>query len=104
MYFSQRPAQYDASSGEIDDGSSVFFSEMRASGVGDVFSPGTELWGTGRSSIPKRGSPVTRSNMNSMPIFVTSATPGIVLPSFTASKSVGAAARSKSQMSWWTNC
>ena len=44
---------------------------LRASGagftgngcVGQVFSPGTALCGTGRSSMPKIGSPVTRSKM-----------------------------------------
>src|SRR5205823_1682694 len=103
VYLSQRPLQYAARSGKVAaDGSSLFFKDMRASGGGfsgngcvdDVFSPGAVLCGTRRSSIPKRGSPVTRSNMNSSPIFVISATAGIVLPSFTESNNVGAAARS----------
>ena len=63
--------------------------ELRASGggfsgngcVGEVFSPGTVLCGTGRSSMPNIGSPVTRSKMNSRPILLICATAGIVLPS-----------------------
>ena len=77
-------------------------SELRASGggfsgkgcVGEVFSPGTVLCGTGRSSMPKIGSPVTRSKMNSRPILLICATAGIVLPFRVTSISVGAAPRS----------
>ena len=42
--------------------------------VGHDDSPGTLLFGTGRSSRPKIGSPVTRSKMKSSDIFVTTAT------------------------------
>ena len=75
---------------------------LRASGagftgkgwVGHVASPGTLLWGTGRSSMPKIDSPVTRSKMNTRPIFVITATAGIVRPLRLTSTSVGAAGMS----------
>ena len=67
--------------------------------VGDVFSPGTVLCGTGRSSMPNIGSPVTRLKMKSKPIFVICATAGIVLPFRVTSINVGCAPRSLSQMS-----
>jgi hypothetical protein len=62
--------------------------------VGHVDSPGTVLCGTGRSSTPKIGSPVTRSKMKTSAIFVTTATAGIVRPSRFTSTSVGAAGTS----------
>ena len=61
--------------------------------VGHVASPGTVLWGTGRSSSPKTGSPVTRLKTNKRPIFVMTATAGIVAPFRLTSISVGAAGR-----------
>jgi hypothetical protein len=75
---------------------------LRASGagfsgngcVGQVFSPGTPLCGTGRSSMPKIGSPVTRSKMKTSDIFVITATAGVVLPLRVTSTSVGAAGTS----------
>ena len=38
--------------------------------VGDVYSPGTVVWGTGRSTTGKIGSPVSRCRMKRFPIFV----------------------------------
>jgi hypothetical protein len=72
--------------------------------VGQVASPGTSLCGTGRSSIPKIGSPVTRSKMKSSDILVITATAGTVRPFRRTSMSVGAAGMSQSQMSWCTSC
>src|SRR6185295_19785406 len=57
LYFSQSALQYASCSGVMPFGRSSFFIELRASGagftgngcVGDDFSPGTSLCGTGRS-------------------------------------------------------
>ena len=49
--------------------------------VGQACSPGTSLFGTGRSSMGHTGSPVTRSNTNTKPCLVACATASIVLPS-----------------------
>ena len=67
--------------------------------VGHACSPGTVLLGTGRSSMPKSGSPVTRLKMKSNVIFVITATAGMVWPLRRTSMSVGAAGRSKSHRS-----
>ena len=67
--------------------------------VGHEASPGTGLFGTGRSSMPNIGSPVRRLKMKSSDIFVTTATAGIFLPFFFTSMRVGAAGRSKSHRS-----
>ena len=58
--------------------------------VGEYHSPGTLPCGTGRSSIGQIGSPVSRFNTNSRPCFVACASALMVLPSFTASTSIGA--------------
>ena len=105
-YFSHNPLQNASCSG-VTVGRSAFVIDMRASGggligkgwVGDVHSPGAFVCGTGRSSMPHIGSPVSRLKTNIRPIFVITATPGITLPSRLVSTSVGGAARSKSQMS-----
>ena len=44
--------------------------------VGEASSPGTSLFGTGRSSTGTSGLPVSRSSTNSVPIFVLTATAG----------------------------
>src|SRR5205085_10319197 len=82
LYFSQRALQNASCSGVIPLGSSPFFIEFLARGagfkgngcVGDDFSPGTSLCGTGRSSIPKIGLPFERSKMKSRPILLICAT------------------------------
>ncbi len=48
--------------------------------VAEVFSPGTSVCGTGRSTIGHTGLPSSRLNTNVMPVFVTCATAGIFLP------------------------
>src|SRR4030095_7290297 len=48
--------------------------------VDQVSSPGTLLWGTGRSSIGNKGFPVTRLKTKTNPIFVTTATAGTERP------------------------
>src|SRR4029434_3140067 len=65
LYLSQMPSQNAASSGWMFFGSSERFNAMRASGggfsgngcVGDDFSPGAVLCGTGRSSHPDKRAP-----------------------------------------------
>src|SRR5215216_2520630 len=49
--------------------------------VGQLWSPGTSDWGTGRSSIGKIGSPVSRLRRKRKPILVACATAGMSLPS-----------------------
>ena len=76
--------------------------EMRASGggftgkgwVGWVCSPSSGLFGTGRSSTGKRGSPVSRWRTKTKPILVTWATAGTSLPSRSTVTRTGAAGRS----------
>ena len=61
--------------------------------VGHNSSPGVSLFGTGRSSTPKMGWPVSRLRINSKPIFVICASAGIVLPSCFTSINAGGALR-----------
>ena len=49
--------------------------------VGDACSPGTSLFGTGRSSMSKIGLPVTRLSVNISPVLLTMMTAGTVVPS-----------------------
>ena len=48
--------------------------------VGDVCSPGTSLFGTGRSTTSKIGLPVTRLSVNSRPALLTTMSAGTVVP------------------------
>src|SRR5262245_66120426 len=48
--------------------------------VGDACSPGTSLFGTGRSSMSKIGLPVTRLSVNINPVLLTMMTAGTVVP------------------------
>src|SRR5436309_14333788 len=48
--------------------------------VGDACSPGTSLFGTGRSSISKIGLPVTRFSVNINPVLLTMMTAGTICP------------------------
>ena len=48
--------------------------------VGDACSPGTSLFGTGRSSMSKIGLPVTRLSVNINPVLLTMMTAGTVCP------------------------
>src|SRR5262249_9464359 len=65
--------------------------------VGDVTSPGTSDFGTGRSSTGHSGLPVTRSNTNRNPVLEASATTSTVRPSCFTVTNCGAAAGSVSQ-------
>ena len=67
--------------------------------VGQAASPLTVEAGTGRSSIGKRDSPVTRLKTKIWPIFVPTITTGTFWPSFSISANTGCAAMSKSQRS-----
>ena len=86
----------------IPVGSSDRFMLMRAIGsgligngcVGDAFSPGTLLGGTGRSSMPKTGLPFRRSKMNINPILPMWTTAGMRAPRWTTVTRVGADAES----------
>src|ERR1039457_3724369 len=57
--------------------------------VAAVTSPGVVVRGTGRSSTPYTGSPVTRSNTNNRPILVICATAGMTRPPRRMSNSAG---------------
>ena len=58
--------------------------------VGDRYSPSTApVWGTGRSSTGKSGSPVSRSSIKVIPILVVCTTAARVSPSIVTSNSVG---------------
>ena len=59
--------------------------------VGQACSPGTSLFGTGRSSMGHTGSPVTRSNTNTKPCLVACATASMRLPPLRTVISCGAA-------------
>src|ERR1022692_2002412 len=83
-YMSSRRNVFFASGGGLTGNGCVF----------EVTSPGTAVWGTGRSSIPYTGSPVRRSNTNNKPIFVISATAGMTRPPRRMSNKAGGAARS----------
>src|ERR1039458_517463 len=83
-YMSSRRKVFFASGGGFTGNGCVF----------EVTSPGTDVWGTGRSSIPYTGSPVTRSNTNNKAILVISATAGMTRPPRRISNSAGGAARS----------
>ena len=61
--------------------------------VGQYSSPGTSPAGTGRSSTPWIGSPVTRFRMNMKADFPTCATAGIRSPSCSISSRPGAGGR-----------
>src|ERR1035438_7093385 len=58
--------------------------------VGDVFSPGTSDWGTGRSSIGQTGWPVTRSNTYKKASLLGKATALMALPFTLMSARIGA--------------
>ena len=58
--------------------------------VGDACSPGTSLFGTGRSSMSKIGLPVTRLSVNINPVLLTMMTAGTIWPSRRRSTSSGA--------------
>ena len=61
--------------------------------VGEYCSPGTSPAGTGRSSTPCTGSPVSRFRMNMKPDLPTCATAGIRSPSRSMSSRPGAGGR-----------
>ena len=70
---------------------------LRRVGNGWVFaatSPGTSLFGTGRSWTGISGLPVSRFRMNRWPVFDATATAAIVLPSFRQSNRIGGEATS----------
>ncbi|PYR16043.1 MAG: hypothetical protein DMF98_28490, partial [Acidobacteria bacterium] len=62
--------------------------------VGHDSSPGTSLFGTGRSSTGQSGVPVTRSNTYSSPNFVACATTSVAAPLWRTVSSFGAVVRS----------
>ena len=103
----QRSLQYFVASGVVVLKSLAGSKVVRPSGsglkgngcVGDVASPGTLLCGTGRSSMPKIGSPVSRLKTNNRLIFVITATAGTFWLFRRTVISAGAAGRSKSQRS-----
>src|SRR4030095_15402998 len=69
--------------------------------VGHGFSPGILLTvSTAISLIPYKDSPVSRSNRNKNPIFVTSATASISFPSRCIVTRLGGEPLSRSQRSW----
>ena len=68
--------------------------------VGQASSPGTSLFGTGRSSMGHNGSPVTRLNTKSSPDFEGTATISTILPLCRTVTSFGSVHRSRSQRSW----
>ncbi len=101
LYLSQSASQNAACSGVTFDNSERVI-ELRVNGaglmgkgcVGDVHSPAAVVCGTGRSSMPKIGSPVSRLKMKSSDIFVCCTTAGITCPFRRTSMSAGAADRS----------
>src|SRR5688572_28685623 len=62
--------------------------------VGEVLSPGTSDWGTGRSSIGHTGCPVIRSNTYAKPCLLSCVTALIRRPSTVRSNNTGEAGRS----------
>jgi hypothetical protein len=62
--------------------------------VGELCSPGAWLGGTGRSSTPNTGSPVTRSSRYMYPLLVTWASIGTAFPFTVTSSNPGAGGRS----------
>ena len=71
--------------------------------MGDVHSPGTSDFGTGRSSMGHTGLPVARSRTKTNPCLVSWATALTGRPSTVMSARIGAVGGSKSQMSWCVN-
>src|SRR3954454_12794598 len=100
-YLFSRSAQNFLLSGE-SSASSDSDMLLRASGggfngngcVGQLFSPGTSLAGTGLSSAPKIGMPVILFKIKRSPILVVSATAGMVWPFRIRVSNVGGAATS----------
>jgi hypothetical protein len=62
--------------------------------VGHACSPGMSLDGTGRSSIGHTGAPVSRSNTNAQPCFVSCTTASMRFPATVIVARIGAAGRS----------
>src|SRR3954453_6583594 len=97
MYLLNCSAQYFSASGVRLLNSSRVTAVVRASGggligkgcVGQDSSPGTWLFGTGRSSTPNTGLPVSRLRTKSKPIFVISAIAGTSFPAFLTVTRVG---------------
>jgi hypothetical protein len=95
--------QYFWASGEIFETSArvialrVMGSGLTGNGwVGHAASPSASVGGTGRSSMPKMGSPVSRFRKKRYPIFVICTIAGMRCPLRFTSANIGGAFRSQS--------